>query len=135
MGTDEIAFCSIIFNRSDAQLRQISAAYKHHHHHSLDHAIQHEFSHLMQHSLLYVVEGALHPHLRDARLINAAMEGMGTKDEKLTYRIIRAYWGGQHHLQGVKAAYQDKYQHNLIKVVKGETSGHFEKLLVAILEG
>ena len=90
----------------------------------------------MQHSLLYAVQGALNPQLRDARLINASMEGVGTKDERLTYRIIRAYWrGGQHYLQGVKAAYQDKYRHNLIKVVKSETSGHFEKLLVAILEG
>jgi len=135
-GTDEIAFCGIILNRSNAQIRQIAAGYKHHHRRSLISAIQSEFSEHMQHTLLYVVEGALDPFVRDARLINAAMEGVGTKDERLAYRIIRAYWrGGQHHVQGVKTAYQQKYGRNLIKVVKGETSGDFEKLLVAILEG
>ena len=136
IGTDEIAFCGIIFNRSDAQLRQIAHVYKHHHRHSLDAAIISEFSGLMQHALLYTVEGALHPLVRDARLIEASMEGLGTKDERLTYRIIRAYWfGGEHHVQGVKAAFQQKYNHNLVKRVKEATSGHHEKLLVAILEG
>ena len=136
VGTDEITFCGIIFNRSDAALRQIAAAYKHHHRHSLDSAIRSEFSGHMQHALLYVVQGALDPMIRDARLIDAAMEGIGTKDERLMYRIVRAYWkGGQQYIQGVKAAYQNKYNHNLIKRVKGETSGDQERLLVAILEG
>ena len=135
-GTDEIAFCGIIFNRSDAAIRQIATAYKHHHRRSLDSSIQAEFSGHMQHALLYVVQGALDPMVRDARLIDAAMEGAGTKDERLMYRIVRAYWrGGQPYIQGVKAAYQNKYHHNLIKRVKGETSGDQEKLLVAILEG
>ena len=90
----------------------------------------------MQHALLYVVQGAVDPYLRDARLIEAAMEGVGTKDERLTYRIVRAYWrGGQPYIQEVKAAYQQKYNHNLIKRVKSETSGDYERLLVAILEG
>jgi annexin A7/11 len=136
VGTDEIAFCGIIFNRSDAALRQIAAEYKHHYRHSLDSAIQSEFSGHMQHALLYIVQGALDPTIRDARLIEVAMEGLGTKDERLMYRIIRAYWkGGQHYLQGVKTAYQNKYHHNLIKRVKGETSGDQERLLVAVLEG
>ena len=136
VGTDEIAFCGIIFNRSDAALRQIAAAYKHYHRHSLDSAIRSEFSGHMEHALSYVVQGALNPMMRDATLIEAAMEGLGTKDERLTYRIIRAYWkGGQQYLQGVIAAYQNKYNHNLIKRVKGKTSGDEERLLVTILEG
>jgi annexin A7/11 len=137
MGTDEIAFCGIIFSRSDAQIRQIAASYKHHHRRALDHVIHDEFSGHMQHALLYVVQGALDIMGRDARLLELAMEGAGTKDERLTYRIIRSYWkgGGHQYLQGVRQVYQEKYRHNLIKRIKGETSGDYERLLVALLEG
>ena len=137
MGTDEIAFCGVLFNRSDAQIRQIAAGYKHHHRRSLEHVIHDEFSGHMQHALFYVVQGALDPVTRDARLLEAAMAGAGTKDERLTYRIIRAYWkgGGHQYLHEVRAAYQNKYHHNLITRVKGETHGDYERLLVALLEG
>jgi len=64
------------------------------------------------------------------------MEGIGTKDERLTYRIIRAYWkGGRPYITGLRQAYEQKFKKNLIKRVKSETSGDFERLLVAILEG
>jgi annexin A7/11 len=135
-GTDEITFCGIILNRSDAQLRQIAGGYKHHHRRSLESAIQSEFSGHMQEALLHAVQGALDPMGRDATLLEKAMEGAGTKDERLTYRIIRAHWkGGRHYLAGVTQAYQTKYKKNLIKRVKGETSGDYERLLVAVLEG
>lgn len=135
-GTDEITFCSIILNRSDAQLRQIAAGYKHHHRRSLVTAIDAEFSGHMQEVLLHIVEGAVDAMGRDAMSLEKAMEGAGTKDERLTYRIIRAYWkGGRPYITGVKAAYEHKFRKNLVKRVKGETSGDFEKLLVAVLEG
>jgi len=89
----------------------------------------------MREVLLYVVEGALDPMGRDATLIEKAMEGAGTKDEQLSYRLIRAYWKGRPYFEGVKAAYQNKYHKSIIKRVKGETSGDYERLLVAILEG
>lgn len=135
-GTDEITFCGIILNRSDAQLRQIAGGYKHHHRRSLEAAIDSEFSGHMKHTLLYAVEGALDPMKRDARLMAEAMEGAGTKDERLTYRIIRAYWkGGRPYVDGVKSAYEHRYKTRLVKAVKSETSGDYERLLVAVLEG
>jgi annexin A7/11 len=134
-GTDEIAFCSIILNRSDTQLRQIAGGYKHHHRQSLQSAIHSEFSGHMRDTLLHVVEGALDPMGRDAVLIEKAMEGAGTKDERLSYRIIRAYWKSRPYIDGVKAAYEHKFRTKLVKRVKGETSGDYERLLVAVLEG
>ena len=135
-GTDEITFCGIIMNRSDTQLRAIAQEYHRKHRQTLDQAIYSEFSGHMQYTLLYVVDGALHPNSRDARLIHQAMEGLGTKDERLTYRIIRSYWwGGPSHMEAVKQAYYHKYKEDLIKRVKSETSGDYERLLVRILRG
>lgn len=123
-------------NRSNAQIRQIAGGYKHHHRRSLESAIYSEFSGHMQEALLQVVHNAVDPMGWDATLIDQAMEGAGTKDERLTYRIVRAYWkGGRPYITGVKQAYETKYKKNLIKRVKSETSGDYEKLLVAILEG
>jgi annexin A7/11 len=135
-GTDEITFCGILLNRSNAALRQIAGGYKHHHRRSLDSAIYSEFSGQMQDALLQVVHNAVDPMGWDAIMINQAMEGIGTKDERLTYRIIRAYWkGGRPYITGLRQAYEQKFKKNLIKRVKSETSGDFERLLVAILEG
>lgn len=135
MGTDEIEFCGIIFNRSNAQIRQIAHVYHHKHRHTLEHAIISEFSGHMQQALLYAVETALHPAVRDARLLHAAMEGLGTKDEKLTYRIIRAYWhGGGPYIREVRNVFHQRYHHHLVKVVQSETSGDYERLLVTVLE-
>ena len=93
-GTDEITFCGILLNRSNTALRQIAGGYKHHHRRSLESAIYSEFSGQMQDALLQVVHNAVDPMGWDAIMINQAMEGIGTKDERLTYRIIRAYWKG-----------------------------------------
>jgi len=135
-GTDEITFCGILLNRSNTALGQIAGGYKHHHRRSLESAIYSEFSGQMQDALLQVVHNAVDPKGWDAIMINQAMEGIGTKDERLTYRIIRAYWkGGRPYITGLRQAYEQKFKKNLIKRVKSETSGDFERLLVAILEG
>ena len=89
----------------------------------------------MREVLLHIVEGANDPMGRDATLLESAMEGAGTKDERLTYRIIRAYWrGGRPYIDEIKAAYKHKYKTGLVRRVKGETSGDYERLLVAILD-
>jgi annexin A7/11 len=133
---DYIAFCGIILNRSNNALRAISHEYHRRHRRALTHVIENEFSGHPEHTLMYALLGALDPLHRDARLIHAAIQHHGAKEERLTYRIIRAYWlGGQPHLQGVKNAFQENYEHNLIKMVATHTHGHHEKLMVTILEG
>ena len=135
-GVDEIEFCGIIFNRSDAEIRQIADAYRQHHRHHLDAVIHTEFSGHVQHALLYAVEGALNPMGRDARLIEHALLDADYQAEKLAYRLIRAYWkGGERYLQSIKHAYQERYHRNLIRHIENHMSGHFMQLLVALLEG
>jgi annexin A7/11 len=61
------------------------------------------------------------------------MKGMGTKDERLVVRAVRVHWDRQH-LANVKAAYKHKYKQDLLQRVKGETSGDYQRLLIALLE-
>lgn len=71
--------------------------------------------------------------VRDANLLEAAMAGMGTKDERLCYRLVRASWN-RPRFAAVKNAYQQLHSRTLKRRVEGETSGKYEKALVAIIE-
>ena len=48
------------------------------------------------------------------------------------YRIVRAHWNPER-LEAIKGAYKQRYGKPLEARVKGETSGDYQKLLVAIL--
>lgn len=60
------------------------------------------------------------------------MAGLGTKDTQLIYRLTRAHWDPQR-MDAVKDAYQRRYKKPLENRVKGETSGVYRDLLVALV--
>jgi len=62
------------------------------------------------------------------------MAGLGTKDTMLIYRLVRAHWDSNR-LKEVKDAYQRRYGKQLESRVKGETSGPYRDLLIAIVKG
>jgi annexin A7/11 len=49
------------------------------------------------------------------------------------YRIVRAHWNRQR-FGAIKAEYQRLYRSSLDRRVKGETTGKYERALVAIIE-
>lgn len=73
--------------------------------------IQRHFSGHLQDALLHAVEAGKDGTgvQRDADLLEAAMSGMGTKDEQLVYRITRAHWD-RPRFEAIKQAYQAKYR-------------------------
>lgn len=94
-GTDEIGICGIMLQRSDAHLAAIAQAFPQRHRVSLSHMIQSEFSGHMKEGLLYIARGAEQDGqgvYRDAQMLDESMAGMGTKDERLTWRIVRSHW-------------------------------------------
>jgi annexin A7/11 len=133
MGTDEIAVCGILLSRSDNYLRQLNDAYRQAYRASIPDMIKSEFSGHMKEGLLHAVEGAIDRAVRDANLLEASMAGLGTKDERLAYRIVRMHWDRQH-MQRVKQVYAQLHHKDLIKRIKGETSGDFERILIACIE-
>lgn len=136
IGTDEIAICGILLQRSDAHLAAIAQAFPQRHRVSLTHMIESEFSGHMKDALLHVSRGAEQDGqgvYRDTQLLEAAMAGMGTKDERLCYRISRYHWN-RPRFGAIKNQYQQLYRRSLRQRVEGETSGKYEKALVGIIE-
>ena len=86
----------------------------------------------MEAALLYQLRTGVDKAMRDAQLLEDAMAGMGTKDALLTNRVVRVHWDRNHMMQ-VKGAYQHRYGKGLVNRIKGETSGDYERLLVACL--
>lgn len=131
-GTDELLVCSILSQRSDAQIRAIAYTYKQKFTKELDHVIVKEFSGHMEQALLQQLRTGTDKAMRDAMLLEDAMAGAGTKDLLLTNRVVRIHWD-KNHMQQVKGAYQHKYHKSLSHRIKGETSGDYERLMIACL--
>jgi annexin A7/11 len=87
----------------------------------------------MEGTLLLHLQRAQNRALSDAIKLEDSMAGIGTKDKLLVQRVIRAHWDRRHMAQ-VRHEYQTKYKKDLVKRVKGETSGDYCKLMVACIE-
>ncbi|KIK59347.1 hypothetical protein GYMLUDRAFT_44704 [Collybiopsis luxurians FD-317 M1] len=141
IGTDEIAFCNIIVNRTTPHLTALWDAYQRQHGKTLSKVIKSEFSGHMKNTLLYIVTAANPKRInegpgvwRDVKLLEATMKGMGTKDDLLLRRLVRLHWD-QTHFSAVKRAYERKYKKSLEARVAGETIGDFKKACVGIVRG
>ncbi|KAL6694897.1 Annexin [Trichoderma pleuroticola] len=130
VGTDEILVCSILSNRNDNQIRAVAHTYKQKFNRDLDTVIQSEFSGHMKEALLFQLRHAVDKYMHAAQLLEDSMAGLGTKDHLLISRTIRFHWD-RNELANVKGAYQHRYKKPLATRIRGETSGDYQKLLVA----
>ncbi|KJA28322.1 hypothetical protein HYPSUDRAFT_51172 [Hypholoma sublateritium FD-334 SS-4] len=134
---DDIPFFEILINRSDQHLAAVIAAfgarYK-----SLSKVIKKTFRGTVEHGLLFIVHGVKPKRdqqgiWRDAKLLEKSMAGMGTKDQQLIYRLVRAHWNPER-FEAIKDAYKRRYGRLLENRVRGETSGTYRDLLIAIVK-
>ncbi|KAJ6453836.1 hypothetical protein C8R47DRAFT_243088 [Mycena vitilis] len=150
IGTNETTIYKILTGRTHAQLMEICRFYptmvttqkstptrK-----TLSHDLKSEFSGHGRNALLHLVAGAevnpkyadLDPMaVRDAMLLEASMTGLGTNDELLIMRILRAHWH-RPRMDAIAVTYSKTHKNKTLKQrVKGETSGPYKKLLVALI--
>jgi len=132
MGTDEILVCSILTSRNNDQIRAIAHSYKQKFRKDLDDVIKSEFSGHMKDALLHQLRFAVDKYMHAAKQLEEAMAGLGTKDHLLVSRVIRFHWD-KNTLANVKAAYQQKYRRSLAGRIKGETSGDYQRLMLACI--
>jgi len=133
LGADAIAVCAIVSSRSDGQLRAVALAYEAKYRIPLEKVVQKEFSGHMLDALLLMLRAGTDRAMRDARALEETMKGMGTKDDLLVNRVVRAHWD-RAHLEQVKGAYRHKYKRELRERIKGDTRGDYERLLLAMIE-
>ncbi|KAF9478913.1 Annexin [Pholiota conissans] len=133
---EEQPFFEILINRSDQHISAVIALfgtqYK-----SLSKVIKKTFSGTIEQGLLHIMHGVKPKRdqqgiWRDAKMLEKSMAGLGTKDQQLVYRLIRAHWNPSR-FEAVKDAYKRRYGKALENRVKGETSGTYRDMLVAIL--
>ena len=133
VGAEQLTVCSILSNRSDGHIRAIAHAYEHKYRIPLEKVIEKDFSGHMEDALVQMIRVGSDRAMRDARLLEACMKGPGTKDEMLVCRMVANHWDRAHMAQ-VKGAYKVKYNRDLAGRIRGETSGDYEKILLAMLE-
>jgi len=133
MGTDELLVCSILTRRSATEICAIDQAYQGRYGRPLLDLIKSEFSGHMQSALMYIVSNALDRAKHDSDLIRDAVAGMGTKDTLLIYRVVRMHWDHDR-MDQCRRAYRALYNDDLIRVIRSETSGDHERLLVKLVD-
>ncbi|TKA72595.1 hypothetical protein B0A49_07755 [Cryomyces minteri] len=131
-GTDQVAVCQILASHSDGQIRALSQAYAAKYQRPLAAVLAKNFTGHMEAALASMLRAAEDRAKHDADLLEAAMKGMGTKDDLLVNRVVRCHWN-RAHMQQVKAAYKHFYKTELARRIEGETRGDYEKLMLACI--
>ncbi|KAF8641098.1 hypothetical protein AX17_000741 [Amanita inopinata Kibby_2008] len=136
-GVDEMAFIEVFTCRSYIHLSKVATLYGRRFK-SLSKVIKKGFSGHLRDSLLYILRGVKAKRenptqWRDAKRLEAAMAGFGTKDVLLVMRIIRAQWDHAN-LHLVKSCFERRYNKPLQKRVSGETSGAYRDLMIALVK-
>lgn len=132
VGTDEMRVCSILSTRNDNQIRAIADKYQRKYARDLERVIKKEFSGHMEEALLFQLRHAVDKYKHQASLLEDAMAGLGTKDHLLIARVVRAHWE-RANMANVKGAYKHVYKTDLARRIKGETSGDYERLMIACI--
>lgn len=130
MGTDEMKVCSILSTRNDNQIRAIAYEYQQKYARNLETVIKKEFSGHMEDALLSQLNQGMDKYMHQASLLRDAMAGMGTKDNLLVARVVRAHWD-KGNMANVRGAFNQRYRSDLVKDIKSETSGDYERLMIA----
>ncbi|XP_078489889.1 annexin A7-like isoform X2 [Ciona intestinalis] len=130
MGTDEATFNRILCTRSFGQLREIFRQYKKISKKDIIKAIESEFSGDIEMALKMVVRMAECPPSFFAKRLHDSMKGAGTKDDALIRLVVTR---SEVDMVEIKERFQAMYKSSLEKFIKGDTSGDYEKLLLAVI--
>ncbi|XP_053734621.1 annexin A5a [Synchiropus splendidus] len=115
--------------RSNDQRQQVKAAYKRAYGKDLVSALKSELGGLFEDLVVALMTP---PALFDAMQLQKAIKGAGTDDDVLI-EILASRTGDQ--IKDISKVYKKELGGKLEKDVCGDTSGHYQKLLVILLQG
>jgi len=128
-GTDEATFIDILTQRSFEHIALLGQKYLEiHKKHTLEHAIKSETSGWFKTSLLTCIE---YPQVHWARRVHQAIQGLGTNDFLLVHCFSQL---SKPFLQEVKKEYEKQFKVTIEEDIKGDTSGAYRDILLALLE-
>ncbi|XP_069052262.1 annexin A6 isoform X1 [Lepisosteus oculatus] len=129
IGSDKDTILDLITSRSNAQRQEICAAYKSHYGKDLIGDLKYELTGKFER----LIAGLMRPPAyQDAKEIKDAIEGIGT-NEKCLIEILASRTNKQIH--DLVNAYKDAYGRDIEEDIIADTSGHFKKMLVVLLQG
>ncbi|PAA49932.1 hypothetical protein BOX15_Mlig008813g2 [Macrostomum lignano] len=130
LGTDEDTLNRLLCSRSPAHVAAVADAYKKKRHRGLQDAIAAETSGDYRNALLSVVSFAEDPARHVAGMLYRSMKGAGTNDRRLQRTIIGFC---ESDMPAVKAAFQRQYGESLAVMIRGDTSGDYERVLLTLI--
>uniref|UniRef100_A0A0K0G0T7 Annexin n=1 Tax=Strongyloides venezuelensis TaxID=75913 RepID=A0A0K0G0T7_STRVS len=128
-GTDESSIIRVLTKRANWQRQEISNAYKQLFGRDLIKDLKSELSGDFEDLIVALM--VPRPEY-DAQELHKAMAGFGTK-ESVLIEILCSRTNAQ--INEIKSVYKQLYKCDLEKDIKGDTSGYFERILVALCSG
>ncbi|CAM6024727.1 unnamed protein product [Sphagnum balticum] len=129
IGCDEKRVISILGHCTQAQRLAVADAYHRQFGEILSHRLKSELHNNLERAMLLWMMDAAE---RDAVLLHESISGLGTKDTALI-GIVCTRTPSQLYI--IKQAYYNLYHRTLEHAVDGDTSGNYQKLLLALLKG
>lgn len=129
LGTDEETLINIIPYRSNAQRQQLRKQFKSQLGRDLMADLKSEVGGNLQRVLLGLMMTPAH---YDAKQLQKAMKGAGT-DERVLIEILTTRTNQE--IKDIKEAYQEAYHTSLEDDLGSDTSGHFKRLLICLVQG
>jgi len=128
LGTDEKKYIEILTHHSLEALLQVDAAYKAKHKHGLKKAISSETSG----NFKKILKALVTPKYEYFALrCNEAIAGAGTDEKTLIY-VFSVLEKGE--MKEVARIYKENFKETLQEAIKGDTSSHFCKLFLTLLD-
>uniref|UniRef100_A0A8C5FLF7 Annexin n=1 Tax=Gadus morhua TaxID=8049 RepID=A0A8C5FLF7_GADMO len=128
-GSDKEAILELVTSRSNAQRQEVLAAYKSSYGQDLIGDLKYELTGNFERLIVSLMRT---PPQHDAKEIHDAVQGAGT-NERCLIEVLASRNNQQIH--DMVEAYKEAYGSDMEEDVVRETSGHFKKMLVVLLQG
>ncbi|XP_046715444.1 annexin A6 isoform X3 [Silurus meridionalis] len=130
-GSDKEAILDLVTSRSNAQRQDICSAYKTLYGKDLIEDLKYELTGKFERLIVSLMRP---PAYHDAKEIKDAIKGSGAgTNERCLIELLASRTNEQIH--SMVAAYKDAYGRDMEEDIIEDTSGHFKKMLVALLQG
>ena len=129
LGTDKKIFYKILTEDSTEELKLIDNEYEKKYNHGLLIAIEKEFSGKMRKLLETILASRINISEYYAYRIFYAVDGPGTKDSLLIRVVVLR---NEKDIGKIMEGYRRMFKRDMLKDIIGDTSGHYQKLLVAL---